>query len=151
MRASNIYGKVLTRRTEVSGPKPVPVPLCPSKSSGTGYGSNPGFRVERFTTNHMNHGISSVLCWYVHSSTHELQLTSRLVWIEQIESLMPPIVSKSDSSTKRWQTWKIVLATRINPVNTKLILSNIKTQGGPRSKHSPPQFNPLKTKRICFV
>jgi hypothetical protein len=28
----------------------------------------------------------------------------------------------------------------INPLKTKRILYNIKTQGVPRSKHSPPQF-----------
>jgi hypothetical protein len=28
----------------------------------------------------------------------------------------------------------------INPLKTKRILSSIKTQGVPRSKHSPPQF-----------
>jgi hypothetical protein len=28
----------------------------------------------------------------------------------------------------------------VNPLKTKRILSNIKTQGVPRSKHSPPQF-----------
>jgi hypothetical protein len=27
--------------------------------------------------------------------------------------VVPPIVSKCDSSTKRWQTWKIILALRI--------------------------------------
>jgi hypothetical protein len=33
-----------------------------------------------------------------------------------------------------------VLYVYINPLKTKRILSNIMTQGIPRSKHSPPQF-----------
>jgi hypothetical protein len=38
-----------------------------------------------------------------------------------------------------------------NPLKTKRILPNIKTQGVPRSKHSPPRFKKISRLMTCQV
>jgi hypothetical protein len=46
-------------------------------------------------------------------------------------------------------TLPVFFLAHFNSLKTKRILSNVKTQCVPRSKHSPPRF-PLKTKRILI-
>jgi len=50
---------ILTGETEVLGPEPVLVPLCPNLT-WTDLFSNPGLHFSRSAINHLSHGTSSV-------------------------------------------------------------------------------------------
>jgi hypothetical protein len=98
----------------ILGAKPLPVPVCPSQISWTGFVTNPGLHVARPTTTPEPwHRQFSVRNKYT-AVPGQQQLTRTVgtvrVWVTLV---VPPIVSKFDSSTKSWQMWKIVLAVRI--------------------------------------
>jgi hypothetical protein len=64
MRVWSNDGKVLTGSLgeQILGAKRLPVPVCQSQISWTGYVSNPGLDADRPTTKHLKHGTTSVPC-----------------------------------------------------------------------------------------